>query len=72
MAQRIGKYYLEYRDSAIEIQENIEDWMQSFMSKTAELTEQYLRIPHGDKSSDAIEGHILEYIQRARSEVRSM
>lgn len=72
MTQRIGKYYLEYRDSAIEIQEKTEDWMQPFISKTAELTEKYLGIPHSDKSTDAIEDHVMEYIQHARTEVKGL
>lgn len=72
MAQRIGKYYLEYRNAAIDIQEKIEDWMQPFMSETAEFTEKYFQISHGEKSSSAIEEHIQEYIRRARTEVRGM
>ncbi|SMC47276.1 hypothetical protein [Papillibacter cinnamivorans] len=72
MTQRIGKYYLEYRDAAIDIQENVKEWLEPFMQKTVELTENYLQITHNDESSRAIQGHMQEYIMRARIEVRNM
>ncbi len=72
MTQRIGKYYLEYRNAAIDIQENVEEWLQPFMQKAVELTENYLQITHSEKSSSAIEGYIQEYIVFARYQVRGM
>ena len=71
MTQRIGKYYNEYRDAAIDIQENNKVWLPPFLDKTAELTATFLQIPHNEKSLAAIKEHIQVYIQRSRTEVRN-
>jgi thiol-disulfide isomerase/thioredoxin len=66
ISQRINKYYSEYREAGIRIQENTANWLQPTIDKFAELTEQFLRMPNKDKNKQVIAENIQFFVVRSR------